>query len=195
MQVRKMQLSAKHLRRHPLMRSERVEPRQKADLDAPPLRLLEEVGGFGSDHRLEPTQEPCVGDTVEIAVVIEHLGGWDLQSISNVVQAHSRPLAVLFGEIQRGIQDRRAQVPGGVPSVDESWGVALRHDPAPRGCCALPCIILRTGRRVLMLAMLATASRASMGRLLGNLARVAALHPSQARRLAQNPLLPWPCKS
>ena len=58
--------------------------------------------------------------------MIEHFGG-DMQPVSDIVQAHGRPLALLLGDLQRGIEDRgpqaRAEVlgPGGVLT-------ALRRD-------------------------------------------------------------------
>ena len=75
MRMRQVQLAAKHLRRHALVRSKRIEPREQANLDAPRSRLLDEVGGLRGHHGLEPTQEPRVGNAVEIAVVIKHLRG------------------------------------------------------------------------------------------------------------------------
>ena len=51
-----------------------------------------------------------------------------MQPISDLVQAHVRPLAFLLGEVQGGIEDRGPQITRGVLTVARSWGIALGHD-------------------------------------------------------------------
>src|SRR5215207_6597308 len=110
MEVREMKLAAQHLRGHAAMGRERVEPGVEAQLDAVPLRQLEEVGRLLGDHRLQGAHEPRIGDAVEITEVVEHLRGWYAKPTGDIVQPDGGPAAPFLRDRNRRVHDARRQI-------------------------------------------------------------------------------------
>ena len=79
-----MKLASQHLSGDSPVDRERIEPGAQADLGAAPFRVVEKIGWFRSDHRFEAAQKPCIGNGVQIAIVVEDFGvGTDSRSATS----------------------------------------------------------------------------------------------------------------